>query len=202
MSHHTISPKLEVDHLLHARTFGDVPVDPLFVVNTLENDWLIEWCFTPFSTLFKLYHGDSSHYSCLSWVSQVLGWGSEVSCPRTLPKKKTPEDPVRLEPRTPGLRVKHFTTEPRRTPTLEKCSNCSIIRWQLITVLTALWLLFCMDCPNSLGVWKLGPNVVIFVTCIFYFSFNFTNWHLPQSHDTQDYLIKKKKNWYRLKWWS
>ena len=28
---------------------------------------------------------------------------------------KKPEDPVRLEPRTPGLRVKHFTTEPRGT---------------------------------------------------------------------------------------
>ena len=37
--------------------------------------------------------------------------GSEVSCPRTLPRKN-PEDPVWLEPRTPGLRVKHFTTGP------------------------------------------------------------------------------------------
>ena len=42
--------------------------------------------------------------------------GSEVSCPRTLPRKK-PEDPVRLETRTPGLQVKHFTTEPLRTLT-------------------------------------------------------------------------------------
>ena len=40
--------------------------------------------------------------------------GSEVSCPSTLPRKD-PEDPVRLEPRSPGLRVKHFTTEPRGT---------------------------------------------------------------------------------------
>ena len=38
-----------------------------------------------------------------------------MSCPRTLPRKN-PEDPVRLEPRTPDLRVKHFTTEPRGTP--------------------------------------------------------------------------------------
>ena len=75
---------------------------------------VIEWCFTPLSRVFQSYHGDSSHYSCLSWVSPVLGWGSEVSCPRTLPRKN-PEDPVRFEPRTPGLRVKHFTTEPRRT---------------------------------------------------------------------------------------
>ena len=40
--------------------------------------------------------------------------GSEVSCPRTLPRKN-PEDLVRLEPRTPGLRVKYLTTEPRGT---------------------------------------------------------------------------------------
>ena len=31
------------------------------------------------------------------------------------PKKKNTEAPVQLEQRTPGLRVKHFTTEPRRT---------------------------------------------------------------------------------------
>ena len=54
-----------------------------------------------------------------SWVSPVLGWGSEVSYPRTLPRKN-PEDPVWLEPRTPGLRVKHFTTEPRRSPFWEE----------------------------------------------------------------------------------
>ena len=27
------------------------------------------------------------HYSCLSWVSPVLGWGSEVSCSTTLLQK-------------------------------------------------------------------------------------------------------------------
>ena len=48
---------------------------------------LIEWCFAPLSTIFQSYHGDSSHYSCLSWVSPVLGSGSEVSCPRTLSRK-------------------------------------------------------------------------------------------------------------------
>ena len=74
---------------------------------------LIEWCFTPLSTVFQSYHGDSSHYSCLSCVSPVLRWLPDMYCPRTLPRKY-PEDPMRLEPRTPGLRVKHFTTEPRR----------------------------------------------------------------------------------------
>ena len=52
---------------------------------------------------------------CLSWISPVLGWGFELSCPRTHPRK-FPEDPLGLEPRTPGLRVKHFTTVPRGTP--------------------------------------------------------------------------------------
>ena len=88
----------------------------LRVANCLDLiDWLIEWCCTPLSTVFQLYHGDSSHYSYPFWVSPVLGWGSEVSSPRTLPWKN-PKDPVRLEPRTPGLQVKHFTTEPRGTP--------------------------------------------------------------------------------------
>ena len=35
--------------------------------------------------------------------------------PKNTPTKN-PEDPVRLEPRSPRLRIKHFTTEPRRTP--------------------------------------------------------------------------------------
>ena len=42
-----------------------------------------------------------------------------MSYPRTLPRKN-PEDLVRLEPRTPGLQVKHFTTEPRGTPMFPK----------------------------------------------------------------------------------
>ena len=49
-------------------------------------------------------------HAFLGFTSTRLG--SEVS--RTLPRKN-PEDPVRLKPRTPGLRVKHFTTEPRGT---------------------------------------------------------------------------------------
>ena len=58
--------------------------------------------------------------SFLGYTSPRLG--SEVSCPMTL-HKKNPEDPVRLEPRTPGWRVKHFTTEPRGTlATLAKVS--------------------------------------------------------------------------------
>ena len=89
---------------------------------------MIEFCFTPLSTVFQSYHGDSSHYSRLLWVSPVLYWGFEVSCPRT-PLKKKPkkkkkinksEDSVLLEPRTHRLRVKHFTTEPCRNPLFSK----------------------------------------------------------------------------------
>ena len=45
---------------------------------------IIKWCYTPLLIVFQSYDGNSS---CLSWVSPVLGWGSEVSCPRTLPWK-------------------------------------------------------------------------------------------------------------------
>ena len=36
-------------------------------------DWLIEWCCMPLLTVFQSHHSDSSPYSCLSWVSPVLG---------------------------------------------------------------------------------------------------------------------------------
>ena len=42
--------------------------------NTYANFIRIECCFTPLSTVFQSYHGDRLHYSCLSWVSPVLGW--------------------------------------------------------------------------------------------------------------------------------
>ena len=76
---------------------------------------LIEWCFTPVSIVFQSYHSDWSHYSWLSWISSVLGWGSKLSCQRTT---KNPDDPLWLKPRTPGLQVKHFTTKQCKTPCL------------------------------------------------------------------------------------
>ena len=80
---------------------------------SFDQDWLIDWMvFTLLSTIFQSYHSNSSHYSCLSWVSTVLGYGSEVSCPRTL-LWKNPEDLVWLESGTPGLWVTlyHWATQ-------------------------------------------------------------------------------------------
>ena len=48
----------------------------------------------------------------LSWVSPVLGWALKCLA-QGHSHEKYPEDLVRLEPRTPGLQVKHLTTEPR-----------------------------------------------------------------------------------------
>ena len=99
-----------------------------------------------------------------SWVSPVLGWGSEVSCPRTLPRKNQ-EDPMWLEPRTPRLRVKHFTTEPRSTPP-EKVNigeTCTLILLHIIPTF------------NDLGKkdWKtLCGNGEMLVTSIFSLSHN------------------------------
>ena len=113
--------------------------------------------------VFQSYHGDNSHYSCLSWVSSVLGWGSEVSCPRTHPRKN-PEDPVRLKPRTLRLRVKHFTTEPRRTPCV--CSTSlfkTLLEREKLLVMTvfcpfgevsAILIKFKIVVCKILSVWK------------------------------------------------
>ena len=80
---------------------------------------LAEWGIKPATSCSQILYATvlrrtKNSISVISQVSPVLGWGSEVSCPRTLPRKN-PVDPVRHEPRTLGLRVKYFTTEPCRT---------------------------------------------------------------------------------------
>ena len=68
-----VSIVLMAESLIQSKSTGD--------------DRLIEWCFTPLSTVFQLYYGDSSHYARLSWVSPVLGLGFEMSCARTILRK-------------------------------------------------------------------------------------------------------------------
>ena len=74
----------------------------------------------------------------LSWVSPVLGWALKCLA-QGHSHEKNPEDLVRLEPRTPGLRVKHFTTEPRRiefddraADRSEQDQNVYVCRWILL----------------------------------------------------------------------
>ena len=57
------------------------------------------------------YYGDSSHYSCLSWVSPVLGWGSEVSFQRILAKKNPKKQRIQC-----GSNPEHFDYESLTLP--------------------------------------------------------------------------------------
>ena len=80
----------------------------------IKMDWLIELCFTPFQQYFSHIRRQLTLLmSFLGFTSTRLGLWSVL--PKDTPTQN-PEDPVRLETRIPGLRVKHLTTEPRRTP--------------------------------------------------------------------------------------
>ena len=73
---------------------------------------------------FQQYY--SKQYAGCSMVSRVglLGWISEVSCPRTY----SLIPPVRLESGTCRLRTLDFTSEPQRTAAqTEICVLCLII---------------------------------------------------------------------------
>ena len=107
----------------------------IFILHRLRNKF-IEWL----NGVLRRFQQYFSHITATAHIIHAfVGFtstrlGSEVSCPRTLPRKN-PEDPVRFEPRTPGLRVKHFTTEPRRT--LNK-----FIQLVLISLDSASWKLY------------------------------------------------------------
>ena len=128
---------------------------------------MIESCFMALATIFQSYKGDSSHYSCHSWVSPVLGWGSEASCPRTVArkkkKKKNPEDPVRLETRIPGLRVKRFTSEPSGTPSGEEM-YCVKLPFGKLQVFVVSRLYQSMSPVN--GCYQLRWHFIIFVKVV------------------------------------
>ena len=79
-------------------------------------DWLIDWMvfYAPFNSISVISRQQLTLFmSFLGFTSTRLGLWSVL--PKDTPTKNS-EDPVRLEPRTPGLRVKHLTTEPSRTP--------------------------------------------------------------------------------------
>ena len=50
----------------------------------------------------------------MSYLSTVLDWALKCLA-HGHSHEKNPEDPVQLEPITPGLQAKHFTTGPRGT---------------------------------------------------------------------------------------
>ena len=102
-----------------------LPTYPLSKQRTaVTEEWLIDWMvfYATFNSISVISRRQLTLFmSFLSFTSTRLG--SEVPCPRTL-LRKSPEDPVRLESRTPGLWVKHFTTEPRGTRERnESCRN-------------------------------------------------------------------------------
>ena len=112
----------------------------------LQIDWL--------NGVLRCFQQYFSHITATAHIIHVfLGFtsarlGSEVSCPRTLPRKN-PEDLVQLEPRTPGLRVEHFTTEPRGTLDLLqqvvfKCRLYLVDLWR--SVVPEQWSLKAVDC--------------------------------------------------------
>ena len=76
--------------------------------------WLIDWMvfYAGFNSISVISRRQLIIHAFLGFTSTRLG--SEMSYPRTLPRKN-PEDLVQLEPRTPGLRVKHLATQPRGT---------------------------------------------------------------------------------------
>ena len=96
-----------------------------------------------------------------SFLGFTSAWpGSEVSCPRTLPRK-SPEDPVWLEPRTPGLRVNHHTTEPRWT-LVNKTKNVLENGWYIQTLILSFYAEFTIKHVNR------APTVIREI----YFSFD------------------------------
>ena len=59
-----------------------------------------------------------SHMSATAHITHVIPGFHQYKAKalKCLAQGQNPEDPVRLEPRTPGLRVEHLITEPQRTP--------------------------------------------------------------------------------------
>ena len=98
-----------------------------------DKGWLVNWL--------------NSIYTALNTVSVILLWqltlfmsllsftsskpGLSIVLPKDTPTENQ-EDPVQLEPRTPGLRVKHFTTEPCGIPTKDDPTSWFSRLWDRI----------------------------------------------------------------------
>ena len=66
--------------------------------------------YTAFNSISVISQGQLTLFM-LSWVSLAIGWALTCLAQGQSQEENT-EDPVWLKPRTPGLRVKHFTTGP------------------------------------------------------------------------------------------
>ena len=82
-----------------------------------KKNWhLIDWivCYAALNSISVISRRHLTFFmSLLGFISSRLGLWSVL--PRTL-RRKDPDNPLRLERMTPGLRVEHFTSESRGTP--------------------------------------------------------------------------------------
>ena len=71
------------------------------------------------------------YFSCITATAHIIHvfpgfhqyYAGALKCLAQGHSQENPGDPVRLEPKTPGLLVKHLTTEPRRTQNLSQTSS-------------------------------------------------------------------------------
>ena len=96
------------------RFFSFSPLQRCMVRVTNDNFAIGDWCFTPLLTVLQSYNGDIHIIHVFSGFHQY--YAGVLKCLAQWHPTKISEDPVRLEPRSPRLQVKHFITEPRRTP--------------------------------------------------------------------------------------
>ena len=114
-------------------------------------DWIV--FYAAFNNISILsWQRLTSFMSFLDFTSTRLGLWSVM--PKDTPMK-SPEDAVRLKPRNPGLRVKHFITEPHMTP-CEKLNTQKSRHWimqakQIWTILRYIEL--CRQCKYSVTRW-------------------------------------------------
>ena len=139
----------------------------MLLMGHLLIDWLIKWCFMPLSTVFQSYHCDSSHYSSLSWVSPVLGWGSEESCTRTLPLKT--QDPC-------------FTSQtPYHWATQDPLITCTLTTKSGVISFSQTSLCFLCVCSTSLlkALWE--KEKLLLIGNLSFFSQPYLSWKSSNS---------------------